>query len=614
MPQQPVPQHHALSQRGAQALRRPLAVRLLADGVVAPHAMMQALAGPGRLTDELLRRGLVDEDRFYRALARHHRTRTADFAATPPDGRLIDRFGALACLRYGMLPVHRAGGVTIIAAADPAAFARNRAHLTDLFGPVALVLAAPRHLEAAVLQTRGRHLARRCEQTVADAESCRGWSMASSAKVALGCLTLAGATAIWPHIVLALLLCLSAAMCLATTGLKAAVLWQTLRPAPPDQGPVPAIARLPVVSVLVALYREADIAPRLIARLGLIDYPRDLLDIILVVEEADHPTRTALDKANLPGWMRVVTAPQGKVKTKPRALNHGLALCRGSIVGVYDAEDAPEPDQIRRVVERFYRRGSQVACLQGVLDFYNPATNWLSRCFTIEYAAWFRVMMPGLQRLGLPLPLGGTTLFFRREALEKLGGWDAHNVTEDADLGIRLARHGYRTEMIETTTYEEANCRALPWVRQRSRWIKGFMMTYACHMRDPVLLWRQLGARQFIGFQVLFAASTFQTVMAPLTISLWVLTLGWAHPAAAQLPVAALIAVWGLFLTGEALSIAAGLVGLRKSGQKISRFWVPTLHFYNPLGALASYKALWELMHRPFFWDKTSHGHFDPSP
>lgn len=157
---------------------------------------------------------------------------------------------------------------------------------------------------------------------------------------------------------------------------------------------------------MVALYREADIAPRLVRRLGLLDYPRDLLDILLVVEEEDHLTRNALALADLPGWMRIIVVPGGRLKTKPRALNHALGACRGAIVGVYDAEDAPAPDQLRRVVARFQQRGPQVACLQGVLDFYNPRTNWLSRCFTMEYAAWFRLLLPGLERIGFPIPLG----------------------------------------------------------------------------------------------------------------------------------------------------------------------------------------------------------------
>ena len=592
-------------------LQMPLGLRLLADGVVEPHAMVQALSGPGTLTEELLGRGLVDRTVFYGALARHHGIGLADLVAVPPDARLIDRLGALDCLRLGLLPWCSAGGVTVIATSDPQGFVRHIPRLTGLFGPVVPALAAPDALEAAVLKLRGPDLALASETTVPDAESCRAWTPATSARRVLACMVLAVGVAFWPQTGLDALLVLTLVMFGATFAMKSAALWHALRPQPADTGPAPVIARLPTVSIIVALYREADIAPRLVARLGRLDYPRHLLDVILVCEEGDLATRRALARANLPGWMRVVTAPEGRVKTKPRALNHALGFCRGSIVGVYDAEDAPEPAQIRQIVERFHRRGPQVACLQGCLDFYNPATNWLSRCFTIEYAAWFRVMLPGLQRLGLPLPLGGTTLFFRRDVLQSLGGWDAYNVTEDADLGVRLARHGYRTEMVETTTYEEANCRAVPWIKQRSRWIKGYMMTYACHMRDPLALWRQLGPRQFIGFQVLFLGSIVQTLLTPLTMSLWLLAFGWGHPVTALLPWGGVIAVSVAFVAGEMLSIILGVVGLNKSGQTISRFWVPTLHVYNPLGALSSYKALWEMMHKPFYWDKTSHGHFD---
>ena len=440
-----------------------------------------------------------------------------------------------------------------------------------------------------------------------DEESCRDfaragavtWSVAG-ALVALVLTTLS--------LSLTVLLLWAALTLAATAALKLAALVQTLRPLPPEPANPAVIARLPKVSVMVALYRESDIAARLVLRLSRLDYPRDLLDILLVVEEDDRLTRDALARADLPGWIRVVVAPRGRVRTKPRALNFALGQCRGSIVGVYDAEDAPEADQIRKVVDRFHQRGPEVACLQGRLDFYNPRRNWLSRCFTVEYASWFRVVLPGMQRLGLPLPLGGTTLFFRREVLEDLGGWDSHNVTEDADLGMRLARHGYRTEVIETTTHEEANCAALPWVKQRSRWVKGYMMTYLAHMRSPRLLWRQLGARGFVGFQILFLGSLSQSLLAPLMWSMLALQLGFGHPVAEVLNHGSIVTIAILFAGAEVLNVFLGVIGLRRSGQDLSALWVLTLTFYFPLQALAAYKALWELLTCPFYWDKTAHG------
>jgi cellulose synthase/poly-beta-1,6-N-acetylglucosamine synthase-like glycosyltransferase len=362
---------------------------------------------------------------------------------------------------------------------------------------------------------------------------------------------------------------------------------------------------------MVALYRESNIASRLTARLSKLDYPRQLLDILLVVEADDQLTREALSKTNLPGWMRVVVVPNGAVKTKPRALNYALDHCRGSIIGVYDAEDAPEPDQIRKVVDRFYQRGPEVVCLQGSLDYYNPNTNWIARCFTIEYASWFRLFLPGIERLGLAIPLGGTTLFFRRRALEELGGWDAQNVTEDADLGIRLFRHGYRTELIETTTFEEANCRSFPWIKQRSRWIKGYMMTWLTHMRDPRMLWCQLGAWQFIGFQVQFLGSFAQTLLAPLLWSLWIIPFGLNHPLAVAMGPNGFTSLYIAMSVTTLLGIAFDMEGLRRSQHKMNPLWVLTLMIYHPLATFAAYKALWELMTKPFYWDKTSHGHFD---
>jgi cellulose synthase/poly-beta-1,6-N-acetylglucosamine synthase-like glycosyltransferase len=282
---------------------------------------------------------------------------------------------------------------------------------------------------------------------------------------------------------------------------------------------------------MIPLFHEPEIADALIKRLENLTYPKPLLDIILVLEAADEVTRTAIERTQLPSWIKVVVVPDAKgLTTKPRAMNYALDFCRGTIIGVWDAEDAPEPDQIEKVAARFNEAAPNVVCLQGMLDYYNARQNWISRFFTIEYATWWRVVLPGMARLGFVIPLGGTTLFFRRNALEKLGRWDAHNVTEDADLGVRLARHGYVTELIPTVTYEEANCRRWRWVRQRSRWLKGFMITYIVHMRDPAQLLRDLGFKRFMGLQMIFLATFSQFLFAPVLWSFWITIFGYHHP------------------------------------------------------------------------------------
>ncbi len=592
-----------------------LALVLHREARVKLHHMMQAMTrqqrSQGRLVDTLLSNGHAEVTTLYRVMSRYWSVGLADLATTPADHRLLDRVDPVTCLRHGLLPWQVRGGATIIASAYPEDFTHHRPWLEEIFGPVALALAPFQAIEAALLARRGPLLAHRAETRVPEAESCRNFNARSLHMPAVGLALLLGGLGVCaPLLLWGVLTGFALLAMMAFTGLKVAALWAMRKPTP-VMTHAPHIAQLPVVSAMVALYRESNIAQRLIARLDRLDYPRDLLDILLVVEEDDQITRRALAQAGLPVWMRIITVPNGAVKTKPRALNYALDHCRGSIVGVYDAEDAPEPQQIRKVVERFHQRGPEVACLQGVLDFYNPRSNWLARCFTIEYAAWFRLFLPGIERLGLAVPLGGTTLFFRRDVLEDLGGWDAHNVTEDADLGLRIARHGYRTELINTETLEEANCRTMPWVKQRSRWIKGFMMTWATHMRQPVQLWRQLGPRRFAGFQILFLGSIFQALLAPLLWSFWLVPLGLPHPLASAMPAPMFTALWLTFFATEALTIGFGIAGLARTRHRMSPLWVPTLSLYHPLATLAAYKAGWELLIRPFYWDKTSHGHFD---
>lgn len=587
------------------------AVALLRDHLVSSHDMVQALAltaAGGRLGDTLIARGAIDETTYYQRLAAHSGCGLADLTHLP-DTRLIDKIGAAFCLQHKIVPWRIVGDTTVIAAAYPDEFDQIRERVAMVFGPLILAIAPPRQIEATVLTLRGNTLVSRAENCVADADSCRGFRAETlRGPIFLAVLLLLVAALLAPVGTLVTLTGLAVLCMFGFSALKLAA-WITPRP-PLHEHPPPA-EDLPQVSIMVALYRESNIAPRLIKRLGTLDYPRDLLEILLVVEAEDHQTRAALSAAALPPWMRVVSVPRGRVKTKPRALNYALDHCRGTIIGVYDAEDAPEPDQIRRVVTQFAAGPPDLACVQGMLDFYNPRTNWLSRCFTVEYAAWFRQFLPGLERLGMVVPLGGTTLFFRRSHLEQVGRWDAHNVTEDADLGLRLARHGLRTEVIATVTYEEANCRAIPWIKQRSRWSKGFMMTWLTHMRAPRRLWHDLGAKKFIGVQVLLLGSVLQNLLAPLLWTFWLIPFGMPHPVATALGPQGFTALYMSFFATTGLTLLFDAAGLRKTRHGLSPLWVPSLIAYHMLATFAAYKALWELLTKPFYWDKTSHGLFD---
>lgn len=539
-----------------------------------------------------------------------------DLTRHRPDPRALDRIGIETALQLGVLPLQPAGAVTPVVTEGYRQFRDARAKLERTLGPVICARAHRDDIERRILALRAPTLAARAALRTPESVSCRNWSGRRMAVALAAILTAIALVALaWPGVLIAALTVWAALTLISVTGLRlfAAVVearharrvgqtWASQRPLRHPSG------RQPSISLLVPLYDERDIAGRLVDRLARLDYPRDRLDVLLILEADDTRTQKALEDADLPNWMRIVEVPTGKVRTKPRAMNYALDFARGEIVGIYDAEDAPAADQLMKVADAFRSAGPDVACVQGVLDFYNARQSWLTRCFTIDYATWFRLVLPGMVRLGFVIPLGGTTVFFRRAALERLGRWDAHNVTEDADLGIRLARRGYRVAFINSVTEEEATASVPAWLRQRSRWIKGYAATWAVHMRDPLRLWGELGAMRFLGFQILFLGTLSQFVLAPFLWSFWLVLFGLPHPVTTIAPWSVILGLSAVFLVSEIATLAIAALSVATPKHRWLIKWVPVMHLYFPLAAIASWKGFAELITRPFFWDKTAHG------
>ncbi|UYV38547.1 glycosyltransferase [Rhodobacteraceae bacterium D3-12] len=628
--------HQALQPSGEDTPGDGFARYLLSCDMVSASDLLDARAVQSRsrrtLDRILISEGHVSSQDMARALSRYHGLPRADLLNNPPDPALVGAIPLRLCLNRSVLPWKMRGDTLCIIASHLDDFTHVLSIMGDDAPKAELAIAPACEIQAALAQTHRDTLTQQASARVPEAESCRTWQSSGRRRLALTLLGVAtllaltvlqpaymfAALALWATFTLIVAAALRLSAYLAHMSAPDPTAAQATDPAPaplPATGPPQNHSRstqplpLPRVSMLVPLFKETEIASHLVARLSRLTYPKPLLDVVLVLEENDHLTRDTIAACTLPPWMRVVKVPEGAPKTKPRAMNYALDFCDGEIIGIWDAEDAPDPDQITRMVERFQQVPDDVVCLQGVLDYYNSQQNWLSRCFTIEYAAWFRLMLPGMSRLGLAIPLGGTTLFFRRAALEELGGWDAHNVTEDADLGFRLARHGYRTEVISTTTSEEANCRVWPWVRQRSRWLKGYMVTYLVHMRNPLRFYRQMGALRFWGFQAHFITALSQFILAPFLWSFWLVLLGLPHPFDPLFPRELLLSFGLLFLMIEVISILINATAVSGPKHRHLLLWVPTMHFYYPLGAIAAYKALYELVALPFYWDKTQHGH-----
>lgn len=365
--------------------------------------------------------------------------------------------------------------------------------------------------------------------------------------------------------------------------------------------------RLPSYSVLVPLYRERLVVPGLVEAMARLDYPADRLEILFITEEDDHSTRRALVEAGLKPNMRIVTVPTGQPRTKPRALNYALQDARGVLVAVYDAEDIPDVDQLRRAAEAFIEGGPRLACVQAQLGIHNGDQSFLSRQFALEYSALFRGLLPALEYLNLPIPLGGTSNHFRRDLLLKCGGWDPYNVTEDADLGIRLARLGYEVSIIQSETSEEAPAAWRTWRGQRTRWIKGWMQTYLVHTRRPLRLWRDLGGWRFIGFHVVIGGMIFSILVHP-----WFYILAVVHGFADGRVTPSSAFLWWLcgvnLATGYVAAWLLTLVTAMRSGSPRRLFSVVWLPIYWLAISWAAYRALVELIFKPFHWEKTAHG------
>ncbi|NDJ60186.1 MAG: glycosyltransferase [Chloroflexi bacterium] len=369
---------------------------------------------------------------------------------------------------------------------------------------------------------------------------------------------------------------------------------------------------LPSYSVLIALYKEADIVESLVNNLTKIVYPRRKLEIMLLLEEDDDETINRVNEIELPPYIHVVLVPESQPRTKPKALNVGLQQARGQLCVVYDAEDFPDPYQLMKAAYIFSQSGPEVVCLQAKLIYHNAETNLLTRFFAAEYSKFFHLTIPGLGKHKLLIPLGGTSNHFKTNVLRRIGAWDPYNVTEDCDLGVRIARLGYRVESFHSLTLEAANSVPLSWIKQRSRWIKGYMQTYLVHMRNPVRLFQDLGWRKFLSFQLTIFGTPITMLMNPI---FWTLTLLYILTRASFIEVAytPIVMAVGIItmIFGNFVFIFFMLTGAMLQREHSSVKWMLLSPIYWAMMSIAAWKALYQLIFKPHYWEKTQHKHVE---
>ena len=579
---------------------------LAAHGV--PHPVLRqasALAARAGVTADLalLRHGLVDEDRFYRALA-------ATLGLPFLDDMLLDsRVSFPASILAGVVPLRHGAGPRFALA--PAGESLRRLLAQPVRG---LAITTPAALRRAVFEARGPAIAAQAAHALPYSKPEHSYRDGSSpgqiATLLAAVAALSAGAAHASSLIMPALALLATPVFLAMVVLRLAAAREPIATAPvrppqrlPDR-------LLPVYTVLIPLYRERRVVQQIVAAVAALDYPSAKLDVKLILEDDDRDTREAVGRMTLPAFVEVIVAPAGEPRTKPRALNVALPLARGEFTVIYDAEDIPDPGQLRLAVATFARHPADVACLQARLVIDNTRDNWLTRLFTVEYAALFDVINPGLAALRCPVPLGGTSNHLRTAVLKGVGGWDAWNVTEDADLGIRLALLGYRVADLPSSTFEEAPASLRAWVKQRSRWMKGFLQVCVTHSRQPWRGLRVLGPAKFLGAVTM----TLGTVVAALGFPLFT-AVSLAGIATGRLLTAETLAEAAS--TGLSLTLFAGgvcamtlpaLTALRRRGWWELGPTVTALPLYYVLISWAAWRGLFEFLWAPSHWNKTDHG------
>ncbi len=595
---------------------------LLEDGVAPSllrEGMRLAQISDVSPSEALLSHGLLDENTFFRALAR---VAGLPFLAAPQASAAAlypeSIQAGLAPLDERHAPLHFA-----VAPTGP----RLARLIADPPRDGALAVTTPAALRRAVFEARAHDIADEAANALPDeapALSCRGAASRGQLRTlaGIGSLLLVGmASDFWISIALAA--SLLGILFLALANVRVAACLERAPVRPKARLPRREDSSLPVYTLVVPLYREARVAEGLCRALMGLDYPLARLDVKLVTEADDVPTRQALEAAELPGAFEILVAPPGHPRTKPRALNLALPLARGEFLVIYDAEDLPERDQRRLAVETFSLLPERVCCLQARLNIDNSADGFLPKCFAIEYAALFDAVNPGLARLGLPIPLGGTSNHFRVETLRSLRGWDAWNVTEDADLGIRLARAGYQVADLPSTTFEEAPARLRIWMAQRTRWMKGFLQTAITHSRHPRETLRSLGLVNFVGAAALTLGTVLAAMLYPLFVALAVFAaivmaargLDFDLLAPVVIPVSddrlALVAAsigFVTFVAGFFSMILPAILGLWRRRWFALFPWLLAMPLYYLLVSMAAWRGLYELVAAPSRWNKTEHG------
>ena len=601
--------------------RMQMAQMLTRSGLITDDQLQRAMLEYSRtgdpLGDILVSHEAISEDVLVAALSEMYQMQRVGLAEFTPDLEVARRLPEPLALDFQTVPVAATDDLVLLAVARPLD-AEQSAEIEEALGsPFRQLLANRTELDQLIQRVHSRHYAevstRLLMETRPEDSAHVVISGGQKAALVITAIIVVVCGVIWPMPtligVISTCMLIYLVVSLYKFRLTLRALGTHLETDVTDEEIAALDERhLPIYTILVPLYKEAGIVPRLVRDINALDYPRTRLDVKLLCEEDDEETVAKIRAMDLPPHFHLVVVPDSQPKTKPKACNYGLQLATGAFCVIFDAEDRPDPDQLKKAIIAFSRVANNVVCVQAKLNHFNQDQNMLTAWFANEYSMHFELILPAMGAAESPIPLGGTSNHFVTSKLRELGAWDPFNVTEDADLGIRLHREGYRTAMIDSTTLEEANSQVPNWIRQRSRWIKGYIQTWLVHMRHPFQLLSQTGLKGFVSFN-LTMGSAFVLLLNPI---FWGLTTMYVLTRAGfiqqMFPGIIFYAASFLLFVGNFVFVYLSVAGSLQRGEFGLTRTALLSPLYWGLMSWAAWKGFIQLFTNPFYWEKTEHG------
>ena len=620
------PQETEVETPEARRARMQMAQMLTRSGLITDDQLQRAMLEYSRtgdpLGDILVSHEAISEDVLVAALSEMYQMQRVGLADFAPDVEIARRLPEPLAQAFQAIPVAATEDLVLLAVARPL-HAEQAAEVEEALGaPFRQLLANRTELDQLIQRVHARHYAevstRLLMETRPEESAHIVVSGGQKAALVFTAIVIVVCGVLWPLDTVIALVALCSLLYLVVSIYKFRLTLRALGTHLETDVTDEEIAavderHLPIYTILVPLYKEAAIVPRLVRDINALDYPRTRLDVKLLCEEDDEETVAKIRSMDLPPHFHLVVVPDSQPKTKPKACNYGLQLATGDYCVIFDAEDRPDPDQLKKAVIAFGRVHQNVVCIQAKLNHFNQDQNLLTAWFANEYSMHFELILPAMGASESPIPLGGTSNHFITSKLRELGAWDPFNVTEDADLGIRLHREGYRTAMIDSTTLEEANSQVPNWIRQRSRWNKGYIQTWLVHMRRPFHLLSATGLRGFLSFN-LTMGTAFVLLLNPI---FWGLTTLYVFTQAGFIeqlfPGIVYYVASALLFVGNFIFVYLSVAGSLQRGEFSLTRTALLSPLYWGLMSWAAWKGFIQLFTNPFYWEKTTHGLDDGS-